>query len=153
MGIELTPAGIRGTRMPSGPALRVFAAALVALQRLFRGRGAFRRMLVLKTVGAKSGRLRTVALDAFPDGPDRWLVVGSAGGSAKHPAWFINLARNPDRASIEVGGRTINVTAESLAGPERAEAWKRIVGGSPKFVGYEGMTDRQIPIVRLTAAP
>jgi deazaflavin-dependent oxidoreductase (nitroreductase family) len=71
--------------------------------------------------------------------------------AAKHPAWFINLARNPDQAEIELGGRTTNVTPESLVGPERADAWQRVIKASPGFVRYEQMTDRLIPVVRLTA--
>jgi len=152
MAIEITPAGTHGSRVPTGRTLRVMVAASVALRRRFRGSGMFGPMSVLNTVGAKSGQPRAVALDAFPDGPDRWLVVGLGGGSAKHPAWFVNLARNPDQVSIEVGDRTVNVTPELLLGPERAEAWQQIIGVSPKFAGYDQKTDRQLPVVRLTAA-
>jgi deazaflavin-dependent oxidoreductase (nitroreductase family) len=152
MTIEVTPAGTHGARMPRGAMLRVSVGAFVGLQRLFPGRGPFKRFVLLKTVGASSGKQRTAPLAAFPDGPDRWLVVGSNGGAAKHPAWFINLARNPDRASMEVGGRTIKVTPESLVGPEREEAWERVIKVAPEFAGYEKKTDRQLPVLRLTAA-
>ena len=151
-GIVLTAAGTYGARVPGGPLLRVSMGAFVGLVRLFRGRGPLNGIALLRTVGARSGKQRTAPVAAFPDGPDRWLVVGSNSGAAKHPAWFANLARHPDRAEIEVGGRTTRVTAESLVGPERAEAWGRVVKVAPNFAGYEKKTDRLIPVVRLTAA-
>lgn len=150
--IEVAPAGTYGARVPGGPLLRVSMGAFVGLVRLFRGGGPFRGIALLQTVGARSGKKRTAPLAAFPDGPDRWLVVGSNSGAAKHPAWFTNLARNPDRAEIEVGGRTTRVAPESLVGQERAEAWERVVTVAPNFARYEKKTDRLIPVVRLTAA-
>lgn len=151
-GITLTPAGTFGARVSGGPLLRVSMGVFVGLVRLFRGRGPFKKIALLRTVGATSGKQRTAPVAAFPDGPDRWLVVGSNSGAAKHPAWFANLARHPDRAEIELGGRTIKVTPESLVDPERAEAWQRVVKVAPNFAGYEKKTDRLIPVVRLTTA-
>jgi deazaflavin-dependent oxidoreductase (nitroreductase family) len=152
-GIEITPAGTYGAPSRGGPLLRGSMGAFVGMVRLFRGRGPFKGIALLTTVGARSGKKRTAPVGAVPDGPGRWLVVGSNMGAATHPAWFTNLARNPDQAEIELGGRTTKVSPESLVGPERADAWERVIKVSPGFAGYEQKTDRLIPVVRLTAVP
>ena len=79
-------------------------------------------------------------------------MVASFGGTPKHPAWYVNMARNPDRIRVTLDGRTIRVRAESLAGAERAEAWNAIVAAAPGYAPYQSQTDREIPIVRLTPA-
>jgi deazaflavin-dependent oxidoreductase (nitroreductase family) len=112
-----------------------------------------RPLLLLTTTGAKTGRRRSTTLGWFPDddGPaDARLVVASAGGAAAHPAWYVNLARRPEGAAIEVDGRRFAVTAESLNGAERERGWARIVALAPAYGKYEQETDREIPVVRLT---
>ena len=149
--IEITPAGTYGARIRGGPLMRAASGMFIGMVRLLRGGGPFKGIALLTTVGATSGKKRTAAVGAIPDGPGRWLVVGSNMGAAKHPAWFTNLARNPDQAEIELSGRTTKVTPESLVGTDRADAWERVVKASPGFAKYEQMTDRLIPVVRLTA--
>lgn len=110
-------------------------------------------LILLATIGAKSGERRQVLVSRFPDGDSEtsWIVTATAGGSATHPAWFINLAKNPDKVWVEVDRREIQVRPEGLQGAERDEAWRQIVGLAPSFGGYPGKTDRQIPVVRLTS--
>jgi deazaflavin-dependent oxidoreductase (nitroreductase family) len=108
-------------------------------------------LLYLHTIGAKSGQPRTSAVMAFPDGDTSWIVVGSRGGTAGHPAWIHNIAAHPDRIEVELQGRKTAVTAETLDGEERAAAWERITTAQPLFTGYQQKTDRQLPVVRLTA--
>jgi deazaflavin-dependent oxidoreductase (nitroreductase family) len=110
-----------------------------------------RPLLYLTTVGAKSGERRTAVVLPFPDGGDAWLIVASKGGAATHPSWFYNLAAHPDQVEVEVEGRKTAVTPQTLTGEERATAWQRITTERPNFSGYESKTDRQIPVVRLTA--
>jgi deazaflavin-dependent oxidoreductase (nitroreductase family) len=150
--IEITPAGTYGARLRGGALMRAASGMFIGMVRLLHGRGPFKGIALLTTVGATSNKKRTAPVGAFPEGPGRWLVVGSNLGAAKHPAWFINLARNPDQAEIELGGRTTKVTPESLVGPERADAWQRVIKASPGFARYEQMTDRLIPVVRLISA-
>lgn len=118
-------------------------------------------VILLTTLGAKTGKVRQTVLCWFPDG-DRsesdhsgggtsWLVVASAAGAAKHPAWYVKLARNPGHASIELGGRQVKVEPQSLQGAERAEAWRHVVTLAPGYAAYEKKTDREIPIIRLRA--
>jgi deazaflavin-dependent oxidoreductase (nitroreductase family) len=110
-----------------------------------------RPLLYLTTVGAKSGERRTAVVMPFPEGDDAWLVVASKGGAASHPAWFYNLAAHPDQVEIEFEGRKTAVTPQTLSGEERATAWQRIITERPGFAEYETKTDRQIPVIRLTA--
>lgn len=109
-------------------------------------------LLMLTTVGAKTGQRRRSIVARFPDPdhPGAWLVIGSNYGSAPHPSWCYNLAKNPDQAEITIGGETLKVRAETLEGTERDEAWKRVVSAAPGFARYETTTDRRIPIIRLT---
>jgi hypothetical protein len=41
-------------------------------------------------------------------------VIASAGGSARHPAWYHNIAAHPDQAWIEFGGRQLRVIPAQL---------------------------------------
>jgi deazaflavin-dependent oxidoreductase (nitroreductase family) len=149
MAVQITPNGTRGRAFPRNPLVRLALGLNTGLYRLLRGRG-MNRMLLLTTVGAKTGAERTIPLAYFPDGPDAWLIVASAGGDAKHPAWYRNLAAHPDQARIEVGGRRIRVRARSLRGAERAERWQRITEQAKNFAEYQRSTDREIPVVQLT---
>ncbi|MGH7692750.1 MAG: nitroreductase/quinone reductase family protein [Candidatus Dormibacteria bacterium] len=108
--------------------------------------------LVLTTRGARSGRLRTVPLGGFPDGAGAWLVVASAGGGARHPGWFLNMAKYPEQIWVEVGERKLHVHGESLLGDARAAALQRIAAIAPRYGEYQRKTDREIPVVRLTEA-
>src|SRR5215210_2307868 len=100
MAVELTKAGTRGAGFPAMPpwALRLFQAVNLGMFRLAGGliRIQGRPLLLLTTTGAKTGQPRRTTLGYFPDvanGEGRsWLVVASAAGSAKHPAWYFNLA-------------------------------------------------------------
>jgi deazaflavin-dependent oxidoreductase (nitroreductase family) len=135
--------------MPGGRVIRGGMRMVAGLYRLTGGRSG-RTALLLTTVGARSGEQRTASLRRFDDGDGRWLVVASAGGTAKHPGWVQNLVRSPDKVWIEVGPDRYKVRPELLRGDERAAAWKRIVAEAPQFGGYEHKTDRDIPVIRLT---
>lgn len=155
MAIELTPNGTRGARI-SRHLVRAINRAVIAVARLVRGRGIRvigQPLLILTTVGSISGRRHSVPLVWFPDGADAWLIIASFGGSASHPAWYVNMAKNPDQVWIEVQGRKLRVEAESLRGEERETAWKRIASAAANYAEYQAKTDREIPVVRLTVAP
>jgi deazaflavin-dependent oxidoreductase (nitroreductase family) len=107
-------------------------------------------VVLLTTQGANTGQARTTPLGGFEDGKDSWLVVASLGGSARHPAWFLNMAKHPDDIWLEVGGEKFKVRAESLGGEERFEALARISAIAPRYGRYQEKTDREIPILRLT---
>lgn len=151
--MEVTPAGTRGGGVLDGRLRRMAAwLALLGYRLGFARRMNDLPVLLLTTRGARSGRLRTVPLLCFPDGEGVWLVVASAAGAARHPAWFLNVASHPASVWLDDDGRHVHVTPESLRGAERREAWLRIVARSPKFARFERRTDREIPVVRLTAS-
>lgn len=156
--IEVPPRGTRGSTMPGGAWLMRLAKPMFDLQisryRRTAGPTPPRMMglpvILLTTVGAKTGKERTHVLGGFADGDDAWLVVASNGGAPTHPAWFINLARNPDKLRIEVGNRKLAVRADSLQGREREEALARVAAIAPRYGEYQKKTDREIPVIRLT---
>ncbi len=127
---------------------RALSAALTNLGAIVMRLGGS-RILYLTTVGAKSGRRHTVPLIWFPDGDNSCLVVASFGGAVKHPAWYVNMAKNPDKVWIKIGKRELKVQPESLKGAEREEAWRRVVASAPMYAGYQSKTDREIPVVRV----
>src|SRR4051794_21440855 len=120
--------------------------------RRIRNGGSFGRMnvLVLNTVGTKAGLDRATPLGWFPGDDGSWLVVASAGGGPRNPAWFHNIVGNPDGVTIDLDRRRVSVTPEQLHGADRDRAWASIVAASPRFARYEEKTDREIPVIRLT---
>jgi deazaflavin-dependent oxidoreductase (nitroreductase family) len=117
-----------------------------------RRRGSFMgmRVLVLNTIGKKTGAERANPVGWFAGEDGTWLIVASAGGGARNPAWFYNIAANPDRVSIDIDRANIPVVGNQLHGADRDRAWASITTASPRFLQYESKTDRLIPIIRLT---
>ena len=150
MSIDITPNGTKGARTPSGGMLRASSAFMAGFYRLTGGR--IGHTMLITTVGAQSRQPRTASVRRFDDGNGQWLIVGSGMGSAKHPGWFYNLARNPDQVTLQIGRDRFRVTPRLLEGDEREEAWQGIVAESPSFAKYPTTTDRQIPVIRLTRA-
>lgn len=154
MSVELTPNGTHGAGMPKlpRPLVRVFTTLNVASFRRFGARMRVQGLplLLLTTVGARTGQPRQTVLGRFDQSDGTWLIVASNGGAARHPAWYYNLARHPDDVTIEIGGRITRVRAESLGGAEREDAWRTVVARAPGYAAYSRKTDRTIPIVRLT---
>ena len=136
--------------MPA-PLMRLMNAIIFGIFRNRSFNGGW--LLMLTTVGARSGEQRKSTLGYFPDGDNAWIVIGSAGGAASHPAWVYNLAKHPDQVWVEIGSRKIKVKSETLTGEARTQAWQRVVATSPGYASYETKTDRQIPVVRLAAIP
>lgn len=104
-------------------------------------------ILLLNTVGRKTGKKRTTPLLYVMDGED-YAIVASAGGAPKHPAWFLNLEANPE-ASVEVGGRKVNVRAEVASPEEKPRLWAKLTEMYPTYDDYQRKTDREIPVVIL----
>jgi deazaflavin-dependent oxidoreductase (nitroreductase family) len=104
----------------------------------------------LSTVGAKTGKVRTVPVLGLPDG-DAWVVFATNWGGEKHPAWYYNLQANPE-VEVAYEGRTGTYTARDADEDEREEYWERAKQLYVGFEAYQRRTDRQIPIVVLTPA-
>ena len=105
-------------------------------------------IVLLRTVGARSGTPRTNIMMYLPDG-ERYLVFASNNGADYHPAWYWNLKANPD-VRIEVGDEIIDVHATELQGDERDEKYALQAERYPGFAEYQRMTSRIIPVVALT---
>jgi deazaflavin-dependent oxidoreductase (nitroreductase family) len=135
--------------------IRAFMALHVGLYRLSRGKlgGTMNgfKVLLLTTTGRKSGKTRTAPLGFF-ERQGGYLIVASNGGQPVHPAWYHNLTSNP-QVTIQVLERVIPVTAEVLAGDDRAQAWQQVVTTAPPYAAYEKKTAREIPLVLLHPRP
>jgi F420H(2)-dependent quinone reductase len=108
-------------------------------------------VLLLNTVGRKSGKPRTTPLLYLADGDD-YAIVASNGGAPKHPAWWLNLRERPE-ATVEVGGRKARVRAEEAGPEEKARLWPKLVEMYPSYADYQKKTKREIPVVVLHRAP
>jgi len=106
--------------------------------------------LLLTTTGRRTGRLHTVPLPYFADG-DKMIVVGSASGAERHPAWVLNLIANP-RVTVQYLADSGPAQAEVLDGDERKAMWERITAEAPWYADYQQRTSREIPLIRLTRA-
>ncbi|MEV7628493.1 nitroreductase family deazaflavin-dependent oxidoreductase [Actinoplanes sp. NPDC089786] len=106
-------------------------------------------IIVLTSVGAKTGKLRKTALMRV-EHDNAYAVVGSLGGAPKNPVWVYNLRANP-LVELQDGAEKHDYTARELAeGPERDEWWKRCVDAFPNYAEYQLKTDRLIPVFVLT---
>jgi deazaflavin-dependent oxidoreductase (nitroreductase family) len=143
------PTGTRGAKQP-GRMFRWMNRLLMGRARRTEGKTMGMNLLVLTTIGRKSGEARETPLAWFHGPDDSWLIVASAGGAPANPAWYLNLAAHPDQVTVEQAGRKVAVTAEQLHGAEREQAWKRITAEAENFRRYETATDREIPVIRLT---
>ena len=143
------PTGTRGAKQP-GRTFRWMNRLIMGRARRTDSKTMGMNLLVLTTIGRKSGQARSTPLAWFPGPDDSWLVVASAGGAPANPAWYLNLAAHPDQVTVEQAGRKVAVTAEELHGTEREQAWKRITTEADNFRRYETTTDREIPVIRLT---
>jgi deazaflavin-dependent oxidoreductase (nitroreductase family) len=105
-------------------------------------------LVILHTVGARSGKQRTNIMMYLADG-DRYLIFASKAGADDNPAWYLNLKAHPD-ARIEVGDDTLDVHATELHGGERDEKYALQAERFPGFAEYQDNTSRTIPVVALT---
>jgi deazaflavin-dependent oxidoreductase (nitroreductase family) len=105
-------------------------------------------LLLLHTVGAKSGQLRVNPVAYLPDG-DRFVIFATKGGSPTNPDWYHNLLAHPD-VEVEVGTETIPVRAVEIQDErERDELYARQTERMSGFADYPKKTNRRIPVIAL----
>jgi deazaflavin-dependent oxidoreductase (nitroreductase family) len=104
-------------------------------------------VLLLNTVGRKTGKPRTTPLMYIRDGDD-YVITASNGGADKHPAWFYNLEASP-QVEIEVPGKRLPVLASKATPAEHDRLWAQLVTRAPSFDGYQKGTTRPIPMIVL----
>ncbi len=105
-------------------------------------------LLLLTTIGAKSGQARINPLAYFADG-DRYLIVASYAGAPTNPPWYFNLLASAE-VEVEVGSERFTATAQVLAEPERTEQYRKIAAASAAFAEYARKTTRAIPVIALS---
>ncbi|HEY4190866.1 MAG TPA: nitroreductase family deazaflavin-dependent oxidoreductase [Candidatus Limnocylindrales bacterium] len=108
-------------------------------------------LLILNSIGAKSGKERRAILTYSRDAGD-YVVAGTAGGSTTTPAWVHNLEAHGD-VTIEVATHVSHASATVIpSGAERDRLWDQHVAVLPNFAEYPAQTGRVIPMIRITPA-
>ena len=103
-----------------------------------------RPIIVLTSVGAKTGKLRKTALMRVEhDGT--YAVVASLGGAPRHPVWYYNLTAQP-HVELQDGPIKRDYRAREVIGDEKALWWERAVEAWPDYARYQTKTARQIPV-------
>ena len=109
-------------------------------------------VLVLVTRGRRSGKLRSSPLMYFQfEESGDLIVVASNYGQDHHPAWYLNIAADPN-VSIETTGERFAADARITQGEERAALFDKVVAANSRFAAYRAGTDRHIPVVALRRA-
>ena len=108
-------------------------------------------VVVLTSVGAKSGKLRKTALMRV-EHEGEYAVVASLGGAPQHPVWYHNLKAHP-HVELQDGPVKRDYTAREVTGEEKARWWARAVAAYPPYADYQAKTTREIPVFVLTPLP
>ena len=133
--------------------LREFNKGVIADYRANGGKdgdGALQPMVLLTTIGVKSGREHTTPVNVRRDGDDL-IVAGTKGGYPTHPQWYRNLQSNPE-LTVEYHGDSWRARAITVDnGPDRDRLFAMMVEVIPGAYGYQDKCrdQRQIPVIRL----
>lgn len=101
-------------------------------------------IVLLTSVGAKTGKLRKTALMRV-EHEGRYAVVASLGGAPKHPVWYFNLKAQP-HVELQDGAERHDYRAREVTGTERTLWWQRAVEAYPDYADYQRKTERLIPV-------
>jgi deazaflavin-dependent oxidoreductase (nitroreductase family) len=105
-------------------------------------------LLLLHTIGAKSGQSRVIPVACIRDS-NRLVIIASKGGGPTNPDWYYNILANP-LVSVETGTEQFQARASIEVEPERTRLYKQMVAMMPGFAEYQLKTTRVIPVVILT---
>jgi deazaflavin-dependent oxidoreductase (nitroreductase family) len=111
------------------------------------GRFTGRTLLLLHTIGTKSGQERVNPLAYIRDG-DRLVVIASKGGAPTNPDWYYNLVAHP-LVTVELGSKKFQVRAKVAEEPERTRLYSKMAEMMPVFAEYQSRTTRVIPVIIL----
>jgi deazaflavin-dependent oxidoreductase (nitroreductase family) len=112
------------------------------------GQFADRTLLLLHTIGAKSGQERVNPVAYVRDG-DRFIIIASKGGAPTNPDWYYNILAHP-LVTVELGTEKFQARAEVATEPERTHLYDKMVEVNPGFDEYRRKTTRVIPVITLT---
>ena len=107
-------------------------------------------VMLLRTTGRRTGLRRETPVLYFPEGSG-CAIVASNGGAAHHPAWFLNLERDPS-VEAQMGGAIQAMRARPTRGEERERLWQLVTDQFPGYLHYQVRTSREIPVVMLEPA-
>ena len=103
--------------------------------------------LLVTSIGRKSGQPRTIPI-IYRQVGDKQVIIASKGGSASHPAWYLNVCDNPE-VEVQIKGEVFKARARTAESPEREALWAEAVAGWPNYDLYQSRTTRVIPVVVL----
>ncbi|MEA2368379.1 MAG: hypothetical protein QOH38_1097 [Thermoleophilaceae bacterium] len=126
---------------------RLHAAAYRITGGRLLGRAGRHPVLLLGTVGRRTGVRRTTPVQYLADGAG-FVVVASNRGAARSPAWYLNLRANP-KALVQIGARSVDVEAQEAAGPERARLWQRLTASNRYLERAARKAGRELPLMAL----
>jgi deazaflavin-dependent oxidoreductase (nitroreductase family) len=107
-----------------------------------------RPVILLTTIGAKSGKVRkTPLMRVEHDG--EYAIVASLGGAPKNPVWYYNVKAHP-QVELQDGTTSGDFEAREVFGDEKAAWWERAVAAWPDYAEYQTKTERQIPVFVLS---
>jgi deazaflavin-dependent oxidoreductase (nitroreductase family) len=105
-------------------------------------------VILLTTVGAKTGKLRKTPLMRVEHNGE-YAVVASLGGAPKNPVWYHNIVKHP-RVELQDGPAAGDFEGREVFGEEKVRWWRRAVEVWPDYADYQRKTDREIPVFVLT---
>ena len=105
-------------------------------------------VMLLTTIGRKSGQPRTAPLLYLREGDDL-VIVASMGGMSKHPIWYRNIEANPN-VVVEIGSEKRKMRARRASGEEKAALWPKLVAMYADYDQYQARTERNIPVLILS---
>lgn len=108
-------------------------------------------LLLLHTIGAKSGLERINPLAYTMDG-DQYVVIASKAGAPSNPDWYYNVAAHP-LVTVEVGTEQFRAQAVIAQEPERTRLFDQMAAARPGFLEYQQKTTRILPVIVLTRIP
>ena len=131
---------------------KAFTTLNIAIYQISRGRLGSQlgpqTVLLLHSVGRKSGKDYTTPITYFRDG-NNYLLVASNWGGEKNPDWYLNLLQQKS-TTIQVKDRTIPVDAHLVEGEEYERLWQLVTRQNAQYLQYQQKTTRRIPIVKLS---
>tara|TARA_Y100001970_G_scaffold12816_1_gene14603 strand:+ start:616 stop:1062 length:447 start_codon:yes stop_codon:yes gene_type:complete len=104
-------------------------------------------VLILFTIGRKTKKERSAPLVYF-DIDNSYVIVASNGGNPNDPNWFKNLI-SKKTVKIKIADDILECKYEILNNEYRKEVWNKIIKIYPKYVEYQNLSNRIIPLVRL----
>jgi deazaflavin-dependent oxidoreductase (nitroreductase family) len=105
-------------------------------------------LLLLHTVGAKSGQERINPVACIKDG-EQLVIIASKGGAPSNPDWYYNILAQPS-VTVEFVTELFQAHAEVAPEPDRTRLYAKMVEHMPGFAEYQQKTTRVIPVIVLT---